>query len=119
VVAKPIPATGGAAYIPDAGDIVWIGLDPVQGHEQAGHRPFFVLSPRAYNQKTGLLVGCACTRQTKGYPFEVALPDPKPSVVLADQIRTLDWRARRASLKARVPAEVLGAVRDALAALIL
>lgn len=119
MVARPIPVTGGSDYIPDAGDIVWIGLDPVRGHEQAGHRPILVLSARAYNQKTGLLVGCACTRQAKGYPFEVPVPDPVPSVVLADQLRTLDWRARRASFKARAPADVLDAVRDALAALIL
>jgi mRNA interferase MazF len=114
MVAKPA-----APYVPDAGDIVWLGLDPVQGHEQAGHRPVLVLSARTYNQKAGLLVGCACTRQVKGYPFEVRIPDPVPQVVLADQVRTLDWRARRASLKARAPAGVLDAVRDALATLIL
>lgn len=115
MVARPVAAP----YVPDAGDIVSVGLDPVAGHEQAGHRPVLVLSPRAYNQKVGLLVGCICTRQAKGYPFEVAIADPEPSVVLADQLRTLDWRARRASFKARAPAAVLEAVRDALSALIL
>ena len=74
------------AYVPDAGDIVWLNFDPQTGHEQAGHRPALVLSPAAYNAKTRLMVCCPMTTQIKNYPFEVAIAGPSPSAVLADQI---------------------------------
>ncbi len=66
-------------YIPDRGDIVWLEFDPQAGHEQAGHRPEAVLSPRAYNQKSGLALCCPITSRMKGYPFEVILPNGLPS----------------------------------------
>ena len=84
-----------AAYVPGRGDVVWISLDPRAGHEQAGRRPAVVLSPASYNGKVGLAVFCPITNQIKGYPFEVLIP-PGLSVtgaVLADQIKSLDWRA--------------------------
>jgi mRNA interferase MazF len=85
-------------YIPDKGDVVWIIMNPQAGHEQAGRRPALVLSPTAYNGKTGLALLCPITNQIKGYPFEVSLTkNSKVSgAVLADQIKSLDWRARRA-----------------------
>jgi mRNA interferase MazF len=84
-------------YVPERGDIVWINLNSQAGHEQAGHRPALVLSPKAYNAKVGLMLCCPITNQAKGYPFEVDLRgDPHVSgVVLADQVKCLDWQARR------------------------
>jgi mRNA interferase MazF len=102
------------AYIPDRGDVVWIALNPQAGHEQAGHRPAVVVSPRSYNGKVGLGLFCPITGRAKGYPFEVALPSglSVQGVVLADQVKSLDWRARRARLAARLPddtcAEIIG-----------
>ncbi len=106
------------AYVPDAGDIVWIHLDPQAGHEQAGHRPAVVLSPAAYNAKTSLMVCCPMTTQIKSYPFEVVIAGPSPSAVLADQIKSLDWRRRRAKRKGSVSAAELAEVRAKIRALI-
>jgi mRNA interferase MazF len=98
-----------ARYIPARGDLVWLQFTPQAGHEQAGHRPAVALSPRSYNQKTGLALFCPVTSQIKGYPFEVKLPDglPVKGVVLCDQVKSLDWSARRARLAARLPAATL------------
>ncbi len=106
------------AYIPDAGDIVWLQFDPQVGHEQAGHRPAVVLSPASYNARAGMIVCCPTTTRIKGYPFEVALAGMPPSVVLADQVKSQDWRARKAARKGRVSAVELAEVRAKLVALI-
>jgi len=98
-------------YIPDAGDVVWISFTPQSGHEQAGHRPALVLSPKKYNDASGLMLCCPMTTQIKGYPFEVLVAGDKISVVLSDQVKSVDWRARKAVLKERVDAETLNAVR--------
>jgi len=83
---------------PDRGDIVWITLAPQTGHEQAGRRPGVVLSPAAYNAKVGLALMCPITSRIKGYLFEVILLAglPVTGAVLSDQVKSLDWRARRA-----------------------
>ncbi|HZV35196.1 MAG TPA: endoribonuclease MazF [Verrucomicrobiae bacterium] len=88
-----------AGYVPDRGDIVWIDCDPQTGHEQSGRRPAVVLSPRSYNRPAGLALLCPITNRSKGYPFEVPLVEglPVTGVVLADQVRSLDWRARQVS----------------------
>lgn len=84
------------AYVPDKNDIVWINLNPTKGHEQANVRPVIVLTPRIYNQKLGLLVGCPITSQVKEYPFEVIVEEKKVNgVVLTDQIRSMDWKSRK------------------------
>jgi mRNA interferase MazF len=108
------------AYIPDRGDVVWIALNPQAGHEQAGRRPAVVVSPRSYNGKVGLGLFCPITRRAKGYPFEVALPSDLSvkGVVLADQVKSLDWRARRAELAARLPGDTCTEVIGKLAALL-
>ena len=99
-------------WAPTRGEVIWINLTPQAGHEQAGHRPALVLSPKAYNQKTGLALMCPITNQAKGYPFEVVLPTGvgATGVVLADQLRSLDWRARGASRKGTVPVAVVNDV---------
>lgn len=85
-----------AKYTPDRGDIVWLNFTPQSGHEQAGRRPAVVISPVAYNKKVGLALFCPITSQVKDYPFEVALPKNSKisGVILADQIKSLDWQAR-------------------------
>lgn len=86
------------AYVPDCGDAVWLDFTPQAGHEQAGHRPALVLSPASYNQKAGLALLCPITSQVKGYPFEVQLAGTEEvhGVVLADQVKSLDWQEREA-----------------------
>jgi mRNA interferase MazF len=99
-------------YIPERGDAVWITLDPQAGHEQAGRRPALVLSPAVYNGRVGLALFCPITSQVKGYPFEVAIPagSPVKGVVGADQVKSLDWRARRAARIGAVAEEVVAQV---------
>lgn len=99
------------AYVPDAGDIIWINFDPQAGHEQAKHRPAVVLSPARYNERVGLLLCCPTTTSIKGYPFEVRLSGQPASVALADQIKSFDWRARKARKKAKATPAELAEVR--------
>jgi mRNA interferase MazF len=108
------------AYVPERGDVVWITLNPQAGHEQAGRRPAVVVSPRSYNGKVGLGLFCPITSQVKGYPFEVALPAglPVKGVVLADQVKSLDWRARQVEFAARLPGSASAEVVGKLAALL-
>ena len=106
------------SYVPDAGDIVWISFDSQTEHEQAGHRPAVVLSPAAYNAKTSLMVCCPLTTQIKNYPFEVVITGPSPSAVLADQVKSLDWRKRRAKRKGIISVAELAEVRAKIRALI-
>jgi mRNA interferase MazF len=96
-------------YVPEHGDIVWLQFDPQAGHEQAGKRPALVISPSSYNGRVGLALLCPITSQEKGYPFEVVLPAGLKvrGVVLADQIKSLDWQIRRAERVEGVPRDVL------------
>ena len=107
-------------YVPERGDAVWITLDPQAGHEQAGRRPALVLSPAAYNGRVGLALLCPITGQVKGYPFEVALPEglAVSGVVLSDEVKSLDWRARKATRLCDVPDEVVNQVLQRLNALL-
>ena len=105
-------------YVPDAGEIVWINFTPQAGHEQAGHRPALVLSPAAYNGRVGLLVCVPVTTKIKGYPFEVALAGDPPSVALADQVKSFDWRKRGAQRKGRATPAHLAMIRGKLKALV-
>lgn len=106
------------AYVPDRGDVIWIDFDPQAGHEQAGHRPALVLSPAVYNAKVGLLIACPMTTRLKGYPFEVPIAGAAPSAALADQVKSLDWRARGAVFKGRASANEVMVVRKKLRALV-
>lgn len=106
-------------YVPDAGDVVWLDFTPQAGHEQAGHRPALVLSLAVYNEKASLLVCCPITSQIKGYPFEVPIAGGKqPNVVLADQIKSVDWRARKAKYKGKVSVGELAEVRARVIAVV-
>ncbi len=97
------------AYIPEKGDAVWLDFNPQTGHEQAGRRPAIVISPTGYNQKVGLALFCPITNQAKGYPFEVAIPKNKniTGVILSDQLKSLDWRARNVVFIAKLSDSVI------------
>jgi mRNA interferase MazF len=109
-----------AAFVPDAGDLVWLTFDTQAGHEQAGRRPALVLSPRSYNQKSGLALACPITNQVKGYPFEVPLPPGcgVSGAILADHLKSLDWSARRVTKIGRIPQPILDEVLARLAPLL-
>ena len=108
------------AYVPDAGDLVWLPFAPQAGHEQRGRRPALILSPRAYNAKARLAIACPITSHEKGYPFEVPLPPggKVSGVILADHIKNLDWQARKVVFEAKAPVEILTDVRERLRALL-
>lgn len=100
-------------YVPDRGDVVWLQFNPQSGHEQAGKRPALILSPRSYNEKVGLALMCPVTTRIKGYPFEVELRDlAVTGVILSDQVKSLDWKARQASFIGKAPAEVVQEVLE-------
>ena len=107
-------------YCPRRGDVVWLTFNPQAGHEQAGHRPALVLSPEAYNRKVELALFCPITSQVKGYPFEVCLPPgiQVGGVVLADQVKSLDWKARQATFCCALPKDTIHEVLNKLGTLI-
>ncbi|SCX05519.1 endoribonuclease MazF [Candidatus Aquiluna sp. UB-MaderosW2red] len=108
-----------SSYIPEAGDLVWLEFDPQAGHEQAGHRPALVISPAAYNAKSGLMLCCPVTTKIKGYPFEVRTElAGTSSVIIADQVKSLDFKARNAKKKGEVSREVLAQVRRKILSLV-
>jgi len=97
---------------PERGDLIWLSFDPQKVHEQKGRRPALVLSPREYNERVGLALMCPITSREKGYPFEVCLPDdcPVSGVILSDQAKSLDWRARETEIAGTVPSNTLSEV---------
>ena len=109
-----------AEYVPEAGDLVWLTFDPQAGREQAGRRPALILSPKPYNVRAGLAFVCPITNQAKGYPFEVAIPAEcgVTGVVLADHLKSIDWKVRRAERLGRCPPETMDEVRARLAPLL-
>ena len=113
-------ATKSGDYCPDAGDLVWIDLNPTVGHEQSGHRPVIVLTPRQYNAPSGLCIICPITSRARGYPFEVAIPQGHviSGIILVDQVRNVSWEKRYVKMVSVAPAELLNEVRERLAALL-
>lgn len=108
------------AYIPDGGDVVWIMFNPQAGYEQAGHSPALILSPKAYNGKVGLAILCPITSQVKGYPFEVLIPEGLEvnGAILSDQVKSLDWKARKAEFVYKLPDDTYNEVVKKLSTLI-
>jgi mRNA interferase MazF len=108
------------SFVPDAGDLVWLNFDPQAGHEQAGRRPELVLSPKVYNQKSGLGLFCPATNQQKGYSFEVPVPEGcgVTGVILADHVKSCDWKARDARKIGSVPQATLDEVLARIAPLL-
>lgn len=105
---------------PDRGDIIWLDFNPRAGHEQAGRRPALVLSPAYYNRKADLAIICPITNKIKGYPYEVVIPQGfgVSGVILSDQARNLDWRARNAANITTLPNAVVDRVLKKLRTLL-
>ena len=103
-------------YVPDRGDIVYLGFDPTKGREQRGYRPALVMSPAIYNGKSSLALMMPITSKRKGYPFEVALPEglTTTGVLLVDQVKCLDWQVRKVKFVESVPAELIEEVQARL-----
>jgi len=99
------------AVAPERGDLIYLDFNPQSGHEQTGRRPGIVLSPKNFNEATGFAIVCPVTRQQKGYPFEVPLPEDSvfEGVILADQIKSLDWRARHTQIEGQATPTVVEA----------
>jgi mRNA interferase MazF len=108
-------------YIPSRGDIVYLDFDPSKGHEQRGHRPAFVISPLSYNERSSLALFMPITKQQKGYPFEVLLPSELKiqGVILSDQIKCLDWKARSVQFVEIAPEGVIEEVEAKIEPLLL
>jgi len=108
-------------YIHSRNDVVWLTFNPQSGHKQSGRRPTIVISPLVYNQKSGLALFCPITSKIKGYPFEVKLPDSSPilGVILADQLKSLDWKARNSEYICEVPPETMNELVNKLKTIIL
>ena len=113
-------ATRSGDYCPDAGDLVWVELEPTRGHEQSGHRPALVLTPQQYNVRSGLCVLCPITSRARGYPFEVAVPQGHAisGVILADQVRSVSWEKRYVKMAGTASIELVDEIRERLAALL-
>lgn len=109
-----------AKHFPERGDIVWVDMNPQAGHEQSGRRPAIVISPGQYNSKVGLAIVCPITNQVKGYPFEVAIPEgfKVKGVILADQLKSVDWAARNMELIFKIPERVVEEVQAKILAII-
>lgn len=106
-------------YIPDKGDLVWLNFNPQSGHEQMGKRPAIVISPKEYNEKSGLALFCPITSKVKGYPFEVEINEKKiKGVILSDQIKSLDWKIRNAEYITKIKIVTFEEVREKLILLI-
>lgn len=109
-----------SSFVPERGDVIWISLNPQSGHEQSGRRPALVISPASYNKKVGLALVCPITSHIKNYPFEVLIPEGEKvkGVILVDQVKNLDWRARKAefifSLSQSIIQEVLNKLNTLL-----
>lgn len=109
-----------AKNFPERGDIVWVDMNPQADHEQSGRRPAIVVSPGRYNSKVGLAIVCPITNQTKGYPFEVTIPEgfKIKGVILADQLKSIDWAARNMELIFKIPEGVVEEVQAKIFAII-
>jgi len=106
-------------YTPDRGDIVWLNFTPGSGHEQKGKRPAVVISPKGYNEKVGLGLFCPITSKVKNYPFEVKIEnDTVDGVVLADQIKSLDWRTREIEFITKETSEKMNEIIDKVSVLL-
>jgi len=104
--------TASGSYVPDRGDVIRVSFNPQAGHEQAGFRPALVLSKASYNNRVGLAQVVPITNQQKNYPFEVPIPPGGgiTGVVLADQAKSIDWRARKAEFLCRLDPETVNEV---------
>ncbi|MBF0511967.1 MAG: endoribonuclease MazF [Candidatus Omnitrophica bacterium] len=108
------------SYLPDRGHVVWLNFSPQSGHEQAGKRPAVVVSSIEYNKRSGLALFCPITNQIKGYPFEVLIPDRQNirGAVLADQVKSFDWRAREVKVVEKMSTHITEVVINKISLLL-
>jgi mRNA interferase MazF len=108
------------SYIPNRGDIIWITVGQRPEYHRADRSPVVVLSPAAYNEHAGLALACPITTLAEGGPFEVRIPDSLPvkGVILADQVRSVDWQAAHAIRACALPAHTVAEVLRKLNALL-
>ncbi len=87
-------------YIPKQGDIIWLTLDPQAGHEQKGRRPAFVVSKDLFNSSTGMVIACPITNTNRRFPFHVPISENSrlTGFIMVEQVKSLDFRSRRAQL---------------------
>lgn len=115
-----VAAIARKAFVPDRADIIWLNFTPQSGHEQRGLRPALVLSPKNYNQKTGLAICCPITTKIKGYPFEVLVSGKKiQGAVLSDHLKNLDWKSRKATFIEKATSTVMDECFAKISALLL
>jgi len=107
-------------YIPQKGDFVAVTFDPQSGHEQRGRRPALVVSNTLFNKHTGLAIVCPLTNTDRIFPFHVAVVnDPNVTgFVMVEQVKSIDFRARKANRIGRAPDSVLEEVLSILDACI-
>lgn len=109
-----------AAYVPKQGDIIAITFDPQSGHEQKGRRPALVISKDLFNKSTGLAIVCPVTNTKRGFPFHVPIPkDSKlTGFIMVEQVKSVDFKARRAKRIERIDDDILSEVLSILDACI-
>ena len=107
-------------YVPERGHVVWMMFGPQAGHEQSGRRPGVVMSSSIYNGKTGMALCCPITSHVKGYPFEVLVPAGLKisGAILADHIRNIDWKMRRAEYLCKLPDKAFKEVAEKILSLL-
>lgn len=107
------------AYIPDRNEIVWLDFEPTKGKEIGKYRPAFILSSKAYNKKSGLLICCPISTSIRGNLTEVPINAlEKPSVIATGIIQTLSWKERKVKYIAHAPESILQEVLARLLPLI-
>jgi mRNA interferase MazF len=107
------------AYLPEAGDLVWINFDPQAGREQTKNRPALVMTGSDFNSATGLLVVCPVTRTERPWRTRVALAGTATSgFVMIEQLKSIDWRARGAAFIERVPTPLFNDVKSRIATML-
>ncbi len=109
-----------SVYIPRQGDIITISFDPQSGHEQKGRRPAFVVSKDLFNRSTGMAIVCPVTNTRRDYPFHVAIPKGSKSsgFIMVEQVKSVDFRSRRAQRIEHGEEELLSEVLSILDACI-
>ena len=105
-----------ANFIPQKGDFIVLTFDPKSGHEQKGRRPALVISNHLFNKHTGLAIVCPVTNSDRQIPFHLALPTSSTlsGFVMVDQVKSIDFRARKAKFIESAPTELLDDVIEVL-----
>ncbi len=100
--------------VPDRGDLIVLDFDPQAGHEQMKRRPALVLSAAAFNDAFGLAFVAPITTKPRGHAFEVPLPKDLrvKGAIMVHQLKSFDWRARRARPAGKVPDDILAVASE-------